>query len=166
MVAEIAIFEGEESPFSMNTAFNRVLISIYRACYFLLALKFTGRMYHKLFPKVDYDYDNAKMYIIAYYPEDGQGLLVFKSTTICPEMLSWFKEFRNSLQSMLRRGKVKLVTEAVPLGEVQLGADAMVVVDKIRADLSRQYKADDLARLLKEGSISYTRIQEKYANPE
>lgn len=150
----------------MNTAFNRVLISIYRACYVLLALKFTGRVYHKLFPKVDYDYDHAKMYIIAYYPEDGQGLLVFKSTTICPEMLTWFKEFRNNLQSMLRRGKVKLVTEAVPLGEVQLGTDAMVVMSKIRADLARQYSSDDLARLLKEGSISYTRIQEKYAKPE
>jgi hypothetical protein len=150
----------------MNTAFNRVLISIYRACYVLLALKFTGRVYHKLFPKVDYDYDHAKMYIIAYYPEDGQGLLVFKSTTICPEMLTWFKEFRNNLQSMLRRGKVKLVTEAVPLGEVQLGADAMTVMSKIRADLSRQYHSDDLARLLKEGSISYTKIQEKYAQAE
>jgi hypothetical protein len=150
----------------MNTAFNRVLISIYRACYVLLALKFTGRVYHKLFPKVDYDYDNAKMYIIAYYPEDGQGLLVFKSTTICPEMLTWFKEFRNNLQSMLRRGKVKLVTEAVPLGEVQLGTDAMVVMNKILADLARKYNSDDLARLLKEGSISYTRIQEKYAKPE
>jgi hypothetical protein len=150
----------------MYTAFNRVLISIYRACYVLLALKFTGRVYHKLFPKVDYDYDHAKMYIIAYYPEDGQGLLVFKSTTICPEMLTWFKEFRNNLQSMLRRGKVKLVTEAVPLGEVQLGADAMTVMSKIRADLSRQYHSDDLARLLKEGSISYTKIQEKYARAE
>lgn len=150
----------------MNTAFNRVIISIYRACYVLLALKFTGRVYHKLFPKVDYDYDHAKMYIIAFYPEDGQGLLVFKSTTICPEMLTWFKEFRNNLQSMLRRGKVKLVTEAIPLGEVQLGTDAMVVMSKIRADLARKYNSDDLARLLKEGSISYTRIQEKYANPE
>lgn len=157
---------GRNPPFSMNTAFNRVLISIYRACYVLLALKFTGRVYHKLFPKVDYDYDHAKMYIIAYYPEDGQGLLVFKSTTICPEMLTWFKEFRNNLQSMLRRGKVKLVTEAVPLGEVQLGADAMVVMSKIRADLSRQYHSDDLARLLKEDSISYTKIQEKYARAE
>lgn len=157
---------GRNPPFSMNTAFNRVLVSIYRACYVLLALKFTGRVYHKLFPKVDYDYDHAKMYIIAYYPEDGQGLLVFKSTTICPEMLAWFKEFRNNLQSMLRRGKVKLVTEAVPLGEVQLGADAMVVMSKIRADLSHQYHSDGLARLLKEGSISYTRIQEKYAKPE
>lgn len=157
---------GRNPPFSMNTAFNRVLISIYRACYVLLALKFTCRVYHKLFPKVDYDYDHAKMYIIAYYPEDGRGLLVFKSTTIFPEMLAWFKEFRNNLQSMLRRGKVKLVTEAVPLGEVQLGADAMVVMSKIRADLARQYNSDDLARLLKEGSISYTKIQEKYARAE
>ena len=148
----------------MNTAFNRVLISIYRACYVLLALQFTGRVYHKLFPKLDYDYDHAKMYILAYYPEDGQGLLVFKSTTICPEMLVWFKEFRNRLQSMLRRGKVKLVTEAVPLGEVQLGADAMVVVGKIRADLARQYTSDDLARLLTESSVSYTKIQEQYAS--
>jgi transposase len=81
-------------------------------------------------------------------------------------MLTWFKEFRNNLQSMLRRGKVKLVTEAVPLGEVQLGADAMTVMSKIRADLSRQYHSDDLARLLKEGSISYTKIQEKYARAE
>ena len=130
----------------MHTAFNRVLISIYRAFYVLLALKFTGRVYHKLFPKLDYDYDHAKMYIIAYYPEDGQGLLVFKSTTICPEMLEWFREFRNTLQSMVRRGRVKLVTEAVPLGEVQLGVDAMVVVGKIRADLASKYSSDDLAR--------------------
>jgi hypothetical protein len=52
------------------------------------------------------------------------------------------------------------------LGEVQLGADAMTVMSKIRADLSRQYHSDDLARLLKEGSISYTKIQEKYARAE
>ena len=157
---------GRNPPFSMNSAFNRVLISIYRACYVLLALQFTGRVYHKLFPKVDYDYDHAKMYIIAYYPEDGQGLLVFKSTTICPEMLAWFKEFRNSLQSMLRRGKVKLITEAVPLGEVQLGTDAMVVMGKIRADLARQYSSDDLARLITESAASFTQIQEKYARTE
>jgi hypothetical protein len=91
-------------------------------------------------------------------------MLVFKSTTICPEMLAWFREFRNSLQSMLRRGKVKLVTEAVPLGEVQLGTDAMVVVGKIRADLARKYTSDDLARLLTESSVSYTQIQEQYAS--
>ena len=129
-------------------------------------MQFTGRVYHKLFPKLDYDYDHAKMYIIAYYPEDGQGLLVFKGTTICPEMLVWFKEFRNRLQSMLRRGKVKLVTEAVPLGEVQLGTDAMVVMSRIRADLARQYNSDDLARLLTESSASYTKIQEQYASAE
>lgn len=150
----------------MHTAFNRVLISIYRAFYVLLALQFTGRVYHKLFPKLDYDYGHAKMYIIAYYPEDGQGLLVFKSTTICPEMLAWFKEFRNNLQSMLRRGKVKLVTEAVPLGEVRLGTDAMTVMGMIRADLASKYNSDDLARLLTEGAISYAKIQEKYARAE
>jgi hypothetical protein len=148
----------------MHTTFNRVLISIYRACYVLLTLKFTGRVYHKLFPKLDYDYGHAKMYIIAYYPEDGQGLLVFKSTTICPEMLEWFREFRDRLQSMLRRGKVKLVTEAVPLGEVQLGADAMTVMGKIRFDLASKYSSDDLARLLTESSVSYAAIQEKYAS--
>lgn len=129
-----------------------------------MLIGFAGRIYHRVFPKTDYDYENASMYIIAYYPEDGQGLLVFKTTTVCPEMLEWFREFRNSLQSMLRRGKVKLVTEAVPLGEVQLGVDAMTVMSKIRAGLASKYSSDDLARLLTESSVSYAAIQERHAS--
>ena len=140
---------------------HRVLESIYRACYVLMLIGFAGRIYHRAFPKTDYDYGNAGMYIIAYYPDDGPGLLVFKTTTVCPEMLEWFREFRNRLQSMLRRGRVRLVTEEVPLGEIKLCSSIGATLDAIRGDLS--VPVDDFARLLTESAAAYTRIQQGHS---
>ena len=147
----------------MNAVFNTMMLSIYRACYALLVIRFINMLYHKIFLKTDYDFEHAKMYILAYYPNSGPGLLVFKSTTICPEMLAWFKVFRDRMQAMLKTGKIRLVTEAVPLGEVQLGVDAMVVMSKISDNLDRKYTSIDLADLLTESSKSFSAIQEKYA---
>lgn len=144
----------------MYQNFNRVLVSVYRACYVLLVIKFTKMLYHRIFPKMDYDYANAKMYIMAYYPKDGQGLLVFKSTAVCPEMLEWFKDVRDRMQKLIINGKVKIVTEDVPFGEIQLHTSADVVMARVCKDCRN---TEALANLLRTSSITYTRIQEKHA---
>jgi len=138
-----------------------LLQSVYRACYVLLAIKYAGRLYHKICPKTDYDYDNARIYILAYYPKDGPGLLVFKSTTICPEMLAWFRDFRDKLQAMVTSGTVKILTEAVPSGEIRLGA----TTDYVMGQLSRNLNChpNNLANLITNAAMQYHLITAKYS---
>lgn len=108
-----------------------LLKSLYRAAYALILLHFVYRIFHRLFPKMDYDYVNARMYILAYYPPRGAGMLFFKTDTITPETYRWMVTNRDRVQRLIRKGTMRVVTDAVPLGEVDMCARAEDVVNEM-----------------------------------
>ena len=144
----------------MQNNFGRVLLSIYRSVYVLLLLRYAGMIYHRIFPKTDYDYENARMLIMAYYPKSGPGLLVFRSDVVCPEMLEWFSRVRKKMQDMLPNGKVRIVTEQVPPGEICLGISAGDVINRMARD--GVTNKDGLARLWMSSAAEYMAIKTKY----
>lgn len=155
------LYLGRLTPPFLMQNINELLNSLYRAAYVLLVLKFAGMMYHKVFRKSDYDYVSAKLYIMAYYPENGQGLLIFKSEAVSPDMLEWFKVLRDRMQRLLPNGTVRIVTEEVPPGEIKFGTTGTEVMERMCKDglTSRE----DMASLLVEMAASYQEIASRTA---
>ena len=139
---------------------SELLKSVSRACYVLIFLEFVSRTFHRLFPKTDYDYDRAQLYIIAYYPPKGKAVLIFKSDLVCPETLQWMKDVQHRIQEYVSSGAVRLVTEAVPMAEVNTGATGFDVV-RTMCDNGVRDKVG-LSALFIQMAMEYAAIKAKY----
>lgn len=127
---------------------GRLLISIYRSAYALLVLRFVRLVYHKLFPKLDYDYEHAKRYILAYFPPGCPGMPLFATNITNKAMLAWFENAKAKMQPYLIKGTIRLITEDVPDTEIKFGYSGQDLAIRMISDGIRGSKKEFAALLL------------------
>jgi hypothetical protein len=127
---------------------RRLFMSVYRAAYALLVLRFVRLVYHKLFPKLDYDYEHAKRYILAYFPPGCPGMPLFATNITSKAMLAWFENAKSKMQPYLIKGTIRLITEEVPDVEIKFGYSGQDLAIRMISDGIRGSKEEFAALLL------------------
>lgn len=117
-------------------------MSVYRAAYALLVIRFVRLVYHKLFPKLDYDYEHAKRYILAYFPPGCPGMPLFATTMTNKKTLAWLEKARATMQAYLIKGTMRVVTDDVPELEIDYKCNGTIIAMRMMTDGVRGSKSE------------------------
>lgn len=124
-----------------NIGIRRLLGSIYGGVHVLLVIHYIRLLYHKLFPKMHYDYDHASQYILAYFPPGSPGMSLFTTTMTNKKMLAWFEKARATMQAYLINGTMRVVTDEVPKLEIDDKCSGHIIAMRMISDGIRGSKS-------------------------
>lgn len=115
---------------------------MYVGVYVLLVIHYIRLLYHKLFPKMHYDYDRASKYILAYFPPGSPGMPLLATTMTNKKTLAWLEKARATMQAYLIKGTMRVVTDEVPELEINYRCGGHVIAMRMLTDGVRGSKSE------------------------
>ena len=103
---------------------GRLLMSVYRAAYALLVIRFVRLVYHKLFPP------------------GCPGMPLFATTMTNKKTLAWLEKARATMQAYLIKGTMRVVTDDVPELEIDYKCNGTIIAMRMMTDGVRGSKSE------------------------